>query len=142
SAGVPVFWRSVFRVKAVWNCLTSAGFLVGDDALRDWLHTPRPDPVYRALFLALAFIFGLDYWWVGEEPDRNRDIIRMGVLGQLSVFVVLAYAVGLASQPLPWPFLVPGLVDLAFALAFLVYLRQHPRPAEGSPAPAQGGSHA
>jgi hypothetical protein len=94
--------------------------------LRDWLHTPRPDPVYRALFLALAFVFGLGYWWVGRDPCRNRDIIRMGVLGQLSVFTVLMYAVVFTSRPMPEPFLMPGLVDLVFALAFLVFLRNYP----------------
>jgi hypothetical protein len=119
---VTVFWRRVFRVKGVWNCAATVGFLLGDDRLRDHLQVPHPDPVYRAMFLALAFAFGLGYWWAGGDPDRNRNVLWMGVLGQLSVFAVLAYAVALAPQPLPWPFLVPGIVDLAFAIAFLVFL--------------------
>jgi hypothetical protein len=119
-----VFWRVVFRVKAAWNCVGSVGFFLWDDTLRDGLHMPHPDPVYRAMFLALAFVFGLGYWWVGGDLSKNHAIIRMGVLGQLSVFVVLVYAVAFAPQPLPWSFILPGLIDLAFAVAFLLFLRK------------------
>jgi hypothetical protein len=138
NEGVPGFWRWVFRVKAVWNCSGSVGFLLGDDQLRDWLHTPHPDPVYRALFLALAFVFGLGYWWVADDPDRNRNIIWMGVLGQLSVFLILAWAVALAPQPLPWPFLGPGVIDLTFAIAFMVYLGKYPQRTGDIHNPARG----
>ena len=127
NTATDVFWYWVFRVKGMWNCAASVGFLLGDDALRDRLQVPHPDPVYRAMFLALAFAFGLGYWWVGCDPEKNRDIIRMGVLGQLSVFVVLAYAVGFAPQRLPWPFFLPGVIDALFAIAFLIFLWQYSR---------------
>lgn len=120
------FWRRVFRTKGVWNCGASLAFLVFDDTFRDWLRVPRPDSLYRALFLALAFVFGLGYWWVGRDLDKSHDIVRMGILGQLSVFGLTLYGVTLARPALPWPFLLPGLVDLVFALAFLVFLWTYP----------------
>jgi hypothetical protein len=126
--GNTVFWQRVFRIKGVWNCVVSVGFLLGDDVLRDWLQIPRPDPIYRALFLALAFAFGLGYWWVGRDLDKNHDIIRMGILGQLSVFTIVAYAVGFMQPPLPWPYLLPAIIDLVFAVAFLAFLWTYPRP--------------
>lgn len=117
------FWPGVFRLKGVWNCTISVGMFFGEDKLRVWLDAPATDPVYRALFLALAFIFGLGYWRVGSDITRNHDIIRMGILGQLSVFVILVYAVFYALRPLPWPFLMAGVVDLVFAIAFVSFLR-------------------
>jgi hypothetical protein len=132
-----VFWRGVFRVKAVWNWVASVGFFLGDDALRDWLVLPRTDPVYRALFLSQAFAFGLGFWRVSGNLDENHDIVRMGVFAQLAVFVVAAYAVGFAAEPLPWPFLLPGIIDLVFAVAFLVFLRTYPRGARAEGSPSQ-----
>lgn len=127
STGFNVFWRRVFRVKGLWNCAASVGFLLWDDALRDLLHVPHPDPVYRAMFLSLAFTFGLGYWWVSRDLDKNHGIVRMGILGQLAVFVVLAYAVGFAPQRLPWILFVPGVIDALFAVAFMIFLWQYPR---------------
>jgi hypothetical protein len=129
----PRFWAGVFRFKGAWNCLISALFFFGDDRMRDWLGAPRPDPAYRAMFLALAFVFGLGYWRVGQDPRGHRDTVRGGVLGQVAVFAVLAYEVGVARR-LPLPFLVPGLVDLLFAVLFVVFLwRTAPAAWEGGP---------
>jgi hypothetical protein len=120
-------WRWTFRAKGLWNCGASVAFLLFDDSLRDRLGVPRPDSLYRALFLALAFVFGLGYWWVGRDLDKNLDIVRMGILGQFSVFGLTLYAVTLARPSLPWPFLLPGLVDLVFAIAFVGFLWVSPR---------------
>jgi hypothetical protein len=117
------FWRRVFFSKAIWNCVFTVLFFFLDDLLRDWLGVAHPDPAYRAMFLALAFTFGLGYWRVGQNPDSNRDIVRGGVIGQTSVFVVLANEVFIARR-LPWPFFLPGVVDGLFAVLFVVFLRQ------------------
>ncbi|MEA2206296.1 MAG: hypothetical protein QOE77_3072 [Blastocatellia bacterium] len=121
------FWRLVFCFKSVWNCVICVVFFFLDDAVRDWLHAPHSDPINRSLFLSLAFAFGLGYWWVSRDPERNRDILRMAVFGQTSVFVISLYAVAFAPQPLPWPLILPGVVDLIFALLFSIFLFMHPR---------------
>jgi hypothetical protein len=121
------FWRAVFRTKGIYNCVSSIAFFVAEDWFRDYVGITRPDPVYRALFLALAFSFGLGYWWVGGDLEKNHDIVRMGILGQLSFFSVLAYAVALGKPSLPWPYVLPGVIDLTFAGAFFVFLLTYPR---------------
>jgi hypothetical protein len=119
----PRFWAGVFRFKGVWNCVISVAFFFGDDPLRDRLGVARPDPAYRAMFLALAFTFGLGYWRVGSDLTTDRDVVRGGVLGQTAVFTVLAHEVFVARR-LPWLFVVPGVVDLVFAVLFVMFLRQ------------------
>lgn len=122
----PRFWRAVFRVKGVSNCVFSATFLFVEDSVRDRLGVPRPDPAYRAMFLALAFVFGLGYWRVGGDLTRNRDIVRGGVLGQFAVFAVVGNEVFLARR-LPPLFMGPAVVDLIFAVLFVVFLsRRNP----------------
>jgi hypothetical protein len=123
AAPHPRFWKGVFYVKGVWNCAFTAVCFFTEDALRDHLGVSRPDPTYRAMFLALAFIFGLGYWRVGQDITGNRDIVRGGALGQTAVFVTVAHAV-LVARSLPALFIVPGAVDLIFAVLFAVFLLQ------------------
>jgi hypothetical protein len=117
------FWKMVFYVKGAWNCAFTTIFFFTEDMLRDHLGVPRPDPTYRAMFLALAFIFGLGYWRVGQDITTNRDIVRGGVLGQIAVFVAIAHAVFVALS-LPLLFILPAVVDLIFAVLFGVFLLQ------------------
>jgi len=124
------FWTWVFRVKAVWNCTVSVVFLFADDAIREWLGAPKADPAYRAMFLALAFTFGLGYWRVSQDLSDNRDIVRGGVIGQCSVFAVVAWEVWGAGR-LPAAFLVTGLVDLLFAELFVAFLVRTAKPRVG-----------
>jgi hypothetical protein len=119
----PTFWSAVFRVKGAWNCTLTVVLLLFEDTFRDWQNVPHPDPAYRAMFLALAFIFGLGYWRVGQDVSQNRDIVRGGVLGQLAVFSVVAYEVFL-KQRLPLLYLGPASVDLSFAVLFGIFLLQ------------------
>ena len=120
-------WRMLFHVKGVYNVAVSVGLFFGEDALRDYLGLGPTDPIYRASFLILCLAFGLGYWWVGNDPTRNHDILRMGIVGQVGVFLVSVYGVSFAAQRLPWPYLVPGVVDVIFAVAFLVFLCTYPR---------------
>jgi hypothetical protein len=117
------FWQIAFRVKGAWNCVFTVTFYFVEDRIRDWLELPHPDPAYRAMFLALAFIFGLGYWRVGADLTQNRDIVRGGVLGQVAVFAIVANEVFLARR-LPLLFLGPAVVDLIFAVLFVVFLVQ------------------
>src|SRR5262245_9185157 len=94
----PRFWTWVFRFKGIWNCVVTILFCFGEDSLRTQMGVPLPDPAYRAMFLALAFTFGLGYWRVSQDLTTNRDIIRGGVIGQMSVFIVLANEVFVAHR--------------------------------------------
>ena len=131
------FWAGAFRFKGVWNCVICVLFFFGDDPVRDSLGVPRPDPAYRAMFLSLAFVFGLGYWRVGQDLMSHRDTVRGGVLGQVSVFAVVAYEVFVARR-LPELFLVPGVVDLLFAILFGVFLWRTAGRDGGAPAALDG----
>jgi hypothetical protein len=117
------FWQGVFRVKGVWNCAFSLAFFFVEDKIRDWQNVPHPDPAYRAMFLALAFVFGLGYLRVGQDLTQNRDIVRGGVLGQFAVFLIVANEV-FAAHRLPLLFISPAVVDLIFAALFILFLSQ------------------
>lgn len=110
------FWRRVFATKGVYNCVTSV--LV-------WRYLPlEGDRLYFHLFLALAFVFGLGYLRVGRGLHRaSRDIIGMGILGQLSVFVLsMAHSNEIMLPLVQIVVLLAGVTDLVFAVLFAIYL--------------------
>ena len=114
-------WKYVFQVKAVINWVESVALLFTDQAIRQWLNqNPLANPEYSHLFLALVFIIGIAYWWVGQDISRNLAIIKFGIYAQTSVFFVLAYHT-LIGNVHPF-YLIPGIIDLTFAILFGLFL--------------------
>ena len=120
-------WRTVFKAKGLYNYGASLSMLFLDDWLRAMLHGPPADPAYRTMFLALCFAFGMGYSTVSRDLTKNHAVIRMGIFGQLAVFAVTTWAVFLARFPLPLIYLLPAVIDLVFAIAFLVFLWKYPK---------------
>lgn len=72
-------WKYVFQVKAVINWVESVALLFTDQAIRQWLNEkPLANPEYSHLFLALVFVIGIAYWWVGQDILRNLAIVKFG----------------------------------------------------------------
>ncbi len=119
-------WKYVFLVKAVINWIESVALLLGDSAIRQWLNLqPLANPEYLQLFLALVFVIGIAYWWVGQDISRNHEIIKFGIYAQTSVFVVLAYQTAIGNvHPI---YLIPGIIDLTFAILFGLFLYSYAR---------------
>ena len=70
-------------------------------------------------------IFGVGFGFVAQAPERNRDIIKLGVLLKLaySGTVLIYWAQG--RIPVMWvPF---AGIDLVFPVAFLASLRVLPK---------------
>lgn len=117
-------WRWVFWVKGAWNCGISIFGAFFDPWLRGQLGMPSVDPLYPALFFALAFIFGIGYLRVGKDLRRHEFVI-LGIFGQLSVFAIFTYQ--LATARVPFSYYIPAIVDLIFAVLFAAFLLTRPR---------------
>jgi hypothetical protein len=51
--------------------------LFSDRWIREVLdQEPLLNPEYSHLFLALVFIIGIGYWWVGNDMERHQGIIE------------------------------------------------------------------
>ena len=85
-------WKFIFQLKAVINWLESLALLFADRWIRDLLgEKPLTNPEYLQLFVVLVFVIGIGYWWVSQDISRNREIVKLGIYAQYSVFGVLAY---------------------------------------------------
>jgi hypothetical protein len=119
-------WKLVFVFKAWWNwCITVLFALVERPLRRNWGLETSSDYSYQQLFLGLAFIFGIGYWQVSRDLTRNHDIVRLGIYGQVWVFVIsvyYAFAYG-GRDPVHLLSVFPGTVDLVFAILFVRFLK-------------------
>ncbi|MUL37204.1 hypothetical protein [Gloeocapsopsis dulcis] len=119
-------WKYMFQLKAVINWVESIFLLLSDQWIREILgEKPLTNPEYSHLFLALVFVIGIGYWWVGNDISRNHGIVKLGIIAQSSVFLVLAYHT-LVSNLHPF-YLIPGIIDLTFAILFGIFLNSYTR---------------
>jgi len=119
-------WRRIFLLKGAYNIIVSLALLIWSAQLLPLLGTPAGNPAYPQMFFLLCLAFGVGYCAVGLDLDANAGIVVMGIIGQLSVFVVLFWQWKAGAVYLPG--LVSGLIDLVFALAFALFLWTHTYP--------------
>lgn len=82
---------------------------------------PPNHPAYIQFAAAVVATFGIGFWYVARAPERNRDIIKLGVLLKLAYSgIVLSYWFQ-GRMPSMWvPF---AWIDLGFLVAFVASLR-------------------
>jgi hypothetical protein len=119
-------WGGVFLAKGLYNLVVSVALLIWAGDLLPLMGPPPGNPVYAQMFLLLCAAFGIGYLAVSFNVDENAGIVVMGIIGQLSVFgvVVCQWSAGNVYGPA----LISGLVDLAFASAFVIFLYSHHYP--------------
>lgn len=122
----PMTWKYIFQLKAAINWIESLALLFADRWIRELLgEKPLTNPEYLQLFVVLVFVIGIGYWWVSQDISRNREIVKLGIYAQSSVFVVLAYQT-LVGNVHPF-YLIPGVIDLIFAILFGLFLYSYAR---------------
>jgi hypothetical protein len=119
-------WRRIFLLKGAYNIIVSLVLLIWSAQLLPLLGTPPGNPAYPQMFFLLCLAFGVGYCAVGLNLDANAAVVVMGIIGQLSVFDVTIWQWNAGA--VYTPALVSGLIDLAFALAFTLFLWTHTYP--------------
>jgi hypothetical protein len=76
--------------------------------------------VFDQIALLAIFAFGVGYWLVARNPERNRDLVKVSLAAKLGVVAIIGahFLAGSANARLV--LLVSG--DLLFAVAFLYFL--------------------
>jgi hypothetical protein len=125
AQGVPRerYCRWLFVTAAIWNLLSAGAvlFLLTDASFRREMGFPGPaDSISLQLLAACLFVFGLGYYWVSQDLSRNRDLVKLGVVGKPLVFLVfLGHAF---IKEIPVLLVAPSVVDLLFGALFLEFL--------------------
>ena len=113
--------RPLFVVAALYDLVLGVVFFAAFKAIYERFGIALPNhDAYVQLPAAFIAVFGVGFWFVSKAPERNRDLITLGVLMKLAFAgVVLSYAFRGAIPPLWVPF---AWIDLAFMLAFIAAL--------------------
>jgi hypothetical protein len=122
-------WISpLFYVSALYDFLLGVAFLLAFRVIYERFGVTLPNhPAYVQFCAAVVTIFGIGFWFVARAPERNRDIIKLGVLLKLSYAGIVLYYWFRGRMPAMWvPF---AWIDLAFLVAFLAALRALPAAA-------------
>lgn len=81
--------------------------------------TPPPtEPLFLQLFAWLVFVFGVGYFWVFRNPSAHVSIIKLGILGKISVVLVALSCVLTGS--VSWQIMILAAADLVYAFLFAV----------------------
>ena len=120
------YYKKFFVVAAIWNWVASAVFFCWYRQIFSLFDMkPLIYPVIMQLFLALVFVFGLGYYWVGGDIEKNHGIVKMGIIGKLLVFILLL--IHWIQGNIPFFIFAPGIVDLVFAILFIEFLLNFPK---------------
>ena len=124
--------RPLFVVAALYDFLLGVAFLLAWSAIYARFGiTPPNHPGYIQFGAAVIAIFGVGFWFVAQAPDRNRDIIKLGVLLKLAYSgTVLTYW---AQGRIPAMWVPFAWIDVVFLVAFLASLRVLPTPRATDP---------
>jgi hypothetical protein len=117
------YYRWLFVLAAVWNQLSACAvlFLLTNPKFRQDMGFPGPpDTISLQLLAACLFVFGVGYYLVSRDFSRNRDLVKLGVIGKPLVTLVF-FAHALAHE-IPWLLTVPSVVDVLFGALFLEFL--------------------
>jgi hypothetical protein len=117
--------RPLFVFAATYDIILGVVFLLAYPAVYARFGVTLPNhPGYIQFAAAVVAIFGIGFWYVARAPERNRDIIKLGVLLKLAYSgVVLGWWFQGKLHGMFVPF---AWIDLAFLLAFIAALRALP----------------
>jgi hypothetical protein len=111
--------KKLFFIGALWNWSASVILLflyfVNQELLKYYHEIPE-NMLWYYFFIGTVFVFGLGYYWISKDVQRNRDIIKMGIIGKTAVF--LLFLVYLIEGEAKLLLFLGGFVDLIFAMLF------------------------
>lgn len=123
----PAWIRPLFVVAALYDVILGVVYFFGYEALYWQARVTLPNhPGYIQLNALFVTIAGVGFWFVSRAPERNRDLIKMGVLFKAAYAGVIFFYLYRGNMPTMW--LPYAICDTLFLVAFLLALRALPRP--------------
>ena len=113
--------RALFYSAAVFNWLAAAILFAPFGIAQALGLEPAPiNSPYEHIALMAIVLFGIGYWWAGNDPLLNRPLIRLGMIGKLLVVALVWLAV--AGGQANWRLGALASGDLVYAILFARYL--------------------
>jgi len=118
-------YRTFFLIAALYDLVLGAGFFFLYGPLFDAFGIALPNNTsYIHLTAAFVFVQGLGYWFVYQDAEENRGIVKIGVAYK-AAFSALALYYLVIGQLIHPVFALFGLLDVFFLIGFVLFLREH-----------------
>lgn len=112
------FYKVLFLFSALFNWTVGLLFLFFDRPVRTAINLkPSLDPTSWHIVLSFILVFGLGYYFISQDLEKNSNIIKMGTIGKLAVFVI--YLLDFIKGEIPLLAFMMVVPDLIFALLFI-----------------------
>jgi hypothetical protein len=110
--------RIMFTTAAWFNWVAGLAVAVNVELLFGLFGiTPLPtEPLFLQLFAWLVIVFGIGYFWASRDPVANVPVIKLGMIGKLSVVLVSLACVLTGS--VSWQIMLLVSADLLYAILF------------------------
>ena len=122
------YCRRLFVVGALWNwgvaVLVTSLAALELQALSWFLNDIPESFLWFYASMGVVAVFGVGYYWVAQDVRRNRNIIKMGILGKMLVFVLIIPA--WLSGEVTALTAAAATVDLVFTILFIDVLMKNP----------------
>jgi hypothetical protein len=119
-------YAMLFFASALWNLLIAGSSLLLPKLSNKLTFgfgsviTHGPATFALRLTWALVFVYGIGYYFVSRDPERNRGIVWMGIIGKLSFFfTALAY---FPKKIITLLAMILCLGDFIFSILFALFL--------------------
>ena len=114
----PKSMRFMFTTAAWFNWVAGLAVAVNVELLFSLFRiTPLPsEPLFLQLFAWLVIVFGIGYFWASRDPAANVPVIKLGMIGKLSVVLVSLACVLTGS--VSWQIMLLMSIDLLYAILF------------------------
>jgi hypothetical protein len=130
------FFRRVFLAGAVWNLAGGLLIIIFSSWIFESARLSHPQPaIYYYSWIVLFMTFGVGYAMVWKNPQANRGIVVLGIVGKLAFSVVFLASMAASPHQIPRIFLIPVNGDLVFAGLFWAYLQSTANPVPPGDAP-------
>jgi hypothetical protein len=127
-------YRTFFLVAALYDVILGVGFFFLYGPLFEALNIALPNNTsYIHLTAAFVVVQGIGYWFVFQDPDANRGIVKLGVTYKIA-FAGLSFYYAAIGELVHQVFLLFGVLDVLFLIGFVMYLMR--RRAGEEPVPA------
>lgn len=120
--------RALFVAAAAYDVVLGIAFFFLYGPIFAALAVPLPpNTSYIHITAAFVFVQGVGYWFVARDLARNHDLVRLGVIYKGTYVTVALYELAL-GQLISGVFLWFAVLDLAFLVLFVDFLRRRGRP--------------
>lgn len=118
------YYKYLFLIGAIWNIVLGIVYIFTSLFMKGSFEMfgveEPPSLIFYHLFFGIVIVYGIGYYLVSANLDKNHGIVLLGILGKLWAFLVVGFYYFAGDINLLG--VGPAIGDLIFAILFIEFL--------------------